>query len=86
MIRLNLTVCALPLLLLSASQLIAASARASDPNVPATQTFALTDIHDLIERGLHAEPAEYIGRKAVRLTRPGEDGPLVRHAQRMTTR
>lgn len=68
----NLLLCALPLFLLSALRLAAAPAR--DPNVPGTQTFALTDTKDLIEQGLHAEPAEYLGRKAVRLTRPGEDG------------
>ncbi|HEV2576729.1 MAG TPA: hypothetical protein VGU25_05920 [Acidobacteriaceae bacterium] len=44
------------------------------PDTPPTQTFGLTDTKDLIEQGLHAEPAEYLGRKAVRLTRPGEDG------------
>lgn len=70
--RMNLALCALPLFLYSAPPLTAAPAR--DPNVPATQTFALTDTKDLIEQGLHAEPAEYLGRKAVRLTRPGEDG------------
>ena len=68
MIRLNLALCALPLLLATAS------ARGSDPNIPATQTFALTDTSSLVEQGLHAEPAEYLGRKAIRLTRPGEDG------------
>jgi hypothetical protein len=69
MIRLNLTLCAL---LLSAAQLPAAPV--SDPNTPATQTFTLSDTKDLIEQGLHAEPVDYLGRKAIRLTRPGEDG------------
>ena len=72
MIRLNLTLCALAPLLLSAPQL--AAAPSSDPSIPATQTFTLTDTKDLIEQGLHAEPVDYLGRKAIRLTRPGEDG------------
>lgn len=71
MIRLNVTLCALSALL-CAPLLIAAPAR--DANATATQTFALTDTKDLIEQGLHAEPTEYLGRKAIRLTRPGEDG------------
>lgn len=35
---------------------------------PATQSFALTDTGDLEEAGMHATPAEYQGRKAVRLS------------------
>lgn len=72
MIRPNLILCGLPLL--CAFQLTTVPAHASDPSIPASQTFALTDTHDLIEQGLHAEATEYLGRKAVRLTRPGEDG------------
>jgi hypothetical protein len=60
--------CAL-LILLAAAPLTAAT----DPTVPSAQTFPLTDTKDLIEQGVHAEAAEYLGRKAVRLTRPGED-------------
>ena len=70
--RMNLAFCALALFLLSAPPFTAAAAR--NPDVPAAQTFALTDTKDLIEQGLNAEPAEYLGRKAIRLTRPGEDG------------
>jgi hypothetical protein len=70
-LRLCLPCCAI--LLLSTLGLHAAAPPASDAAVPATQTFALTDTKDLIEQGVHAEPAEYLGRKAVRLTRPGED-------------
>ena len=72
MIRFRLTLCALAVLLLAAPQL--AAAPSSDPSIPATQTFTLTDTKDLIEQGLHAEPVDYLGRKAIRLTRPGEDG------------
>jgi hypothetical protein len=57
-----------------APRLTATAARSADPNIPPTQTFALTDTKELIEHDLHAEPAEYLGRKAIRLTRPGEDG------------
>ncbi|HEY2737064.1 MAG TPA: hypothetical protein VGK45_01600 [Thermoanaerobaculia bacterium] len=70
--HMNFIFCALPLFLLSAPRFTAA--HASGPNVPGPQTFALTDTKDLIEQGLHAEPVEYLGRKAIRLTRPGEDG------------
>jgi hypothetical protein len=59
-------------MLLPPIRLYAAPVRSVD--TPPTQTFGLTDTKDLIEQGLHAEPAEYLGRKAVRLTRPGEDG------------
>lgn len=70
----RLALCALALLLPGSHRLTAAPARSADPNIPSTQTFALTDTKDLIEQGLHAESVEYLGRKAVRLTRPGEDG------------
>ena len=62
------------MLLLSCQRLTAAPARSADPNIPSTQTFALTDTKDLIEQNIHAESVEYLGRKAIRLTRPGEDG------------
>ena len=39
-----------------------------------SRTFALTDTSDLTEAGVKAEPVEYRGRKAVRLTAQGEDG------------
>ena len=65
--RINFALCTLLLCALPPT------ARGSDPNIPAAQTFALTDTKNLVEQGLHAEPVEYLGRKAVRLTRPGED-------------
>jgi len=44
------------------------------PNSGATsvETFALTDIKDLVERNVRVEGVEYKGRKAVRLTRHSE--------------
>lgn len=41
---------------------------------PASQSFALTDTKDLTLQGGQAEAVEYRGRKAVRLTTPGEQG------------
>jgi hypothetical protein len=52
----------------------AAETGSVDASVPASQTFALTDTKDLTEAGVKAEAAEYLGRKAVRLTTDGEDG------------
>lgn len=40
---------------------------------PPTQTFALTDSSALTERGVHATPAEYLGRKAIRLASDADD-------------
>ena len=43
---------------------------------PPSQSFALTDTSDVIEHGVKATPAEYLGRKAIRLNRdvPDSDG------------
>ena len=46
----------------------------ADQTVPASQSFALTDVKDLVEQGVKAEAVEYRGRKAVRLTTQGEYG------------
>jgi hypothetical protein len=46
-----------------------ASAPASTPGV---QTFALTDTKNLVERNVKAEAVEYLGRKAVRVTKTAE--------------
>lgn len=48
--------------------------RAPAVTVPPSQTFALTDTKDLIvEPGVRAEAVEYLGRKAVRLTKDAVD-------------
>jgi hypothetical protein len=63
------------LLLLFAVHLAGArEVRNTDPAVPTSQTFALTDTKDLVEQGVKAEAVEYRGRKAIRLTTQGEDG------------
>jgi hypothetical protein len=46
----------------------------TDPAVPASQTFALTDTKDLVGEGVKAEAVEYRGRRAIRLTTQAEDG------------
>lgn len=48
---------------------------ASDPSV-APQSFALSNIAALSVAGGKAEAAEYLGRKAVRLTSPSEDSDI----------
>lgn len=40
---------------------------------PASQSFALTDASALVAQGMTAEPGEYLGRRAVRLSVPGPD-------------
>jgi hypothetical protein len=49
-------------------------ARGADVPIPPAQTFALIDAKDLTLAGVKAEPAEYRGRKCIRLTAEGEDG------------
>src|SRR5882757_8470728 len=36
---------------------------------PQSQNFVLSDTKDLVEKGVKVEAAEYLGRKAVRLTK-----------------
>jgi len=65
------------LLLSSAVQICAAQeAHNTDPAIPSSQTFALTNAKDLDAQGLKAEEVEYRGHKAVRLTtlEGAEDG------------
>jgi hypothetical protein len=64
------------LLLLSAAQTGAARevAKNDEAVAPTSQTFALTDIKDLVlAPGVKAEAVEYRGRKAVRLTKDAAD-------------
>jgi hypothetical protein len=42
----------------------------------ASQSFPLTDIAAISVAGGKAEPAEYLGRKAIRLTSPSEDSDI----------
>jgi hypothetical protein len=64
----------------SALFLAAACAEAASPSV---QSFALTGIQDLIAKSVKIEPAEFKGRKAVRLLRDsqGEGLALLRDTQ-----
>jgi len=63
------------LLFLSASHLAAAQdIRSTEPNAPASQSFALTDTRDLFAQDVKAEAVEYKGRRAVRLTTEAESG------------
>jgi hypothetical protein len=48
----------------------------ADEPTTATQSFPLADINALSVGGGKAEPAEYLGRKAVRLTSPSEDSDI----------
>jgi len=59
--------CAIVLLLLSSAHITPAQETHKTKSTSTSQTFALTDIKDLTELGVKAEPAEYHGRKAVRL-------------------
>jgi hypothetical protein len=68
------------LLLLSAAHTGAAREVLKTPDVvePASQTFALADIKDLVlAPGVKAEAVEYRGRKAVRLTKDAADEPAL---------
>ena len=68
------------LLLLSAAQIGAARkvAKTDEAVAPTSQTFALTDIKDLVlAPGVKAEAVEYRGRKAVRLTKDAADEPAL---------
>lgn len=63
---------ALPVCALNA---LAGQSSSSDNTPPASQAFPLNDAKDLSLQGLKADPAEYNGRKAIRLTcGAGESG------------
>jgi hypothetical protein len=47
---------------------VAQEAHSADSQIPASQTFALTDTNELTLVGVKAEAVEYKGRKAIRLT------------------
>lgn len=52
--------------------------RSPAATLPPSQTFALTDTKDLIvEPGVRADAVEYLGRKAVRLTKDAVDEPAL---------
>jgi Domain of Unknown Function (DUF1080) len=54
------------------------AARNTDLAAPALQSYALTDINDLVMApGVKAEAVEYRGRKAVRLTKDASDEPAL---------
>ena len=75
--RIGLLTFAGMLLALSASSIsaLAGQSPADESAPPASQVFALNDEKDLTLMGVKAEPAEYNGRKAVRLTcGSGESG------------
>ncbi|MGB9031374.1 MAG: hypothetical protein WCC27_14730, partial [Acidobacteriaceae bacterium] len=61
---------------LAASLLLLSAVAAAQDAPPPTQAFPLTDASALVEQGVKIQPAEYLGRKAVRLNRnvPDSDG------------
>lgn len=65
-----------PLSFAASLLLLFAVVAAAQDAPPPTQTFPLTDGSALVEQGAKAQPAEYLGRKAVRLNRdvPDSDG------------
>ena len=73
-IKTSLSTAALLLVSFASHAARALQARSADAPVPPSQSFALTDSKDLTLAGVKAEPADYRGRKCIRLTADGEDG------------